>query len=284
MSQPQLIDCHTHTAFSYDSDAGLGEMYGRAEKLGISVYAVTDHCDHCCDTPEEQLIQYDFEFERSEYWEDTEAAFRAVMALKEQETDSPVRILNGIELGEPLQDLKKAERILTRPYDMVIGSLHNISGFPDFYFLDFSTMSRLELREVMVNYFLELTELAKWNRFDTLAHITYPFRYLKERNVSYDMTYYDDMIEQVLKILADSGKALELNTSGLRQKIQSTLPEERYVRRFRELGGELVTIGSDAHDPAALGTGILEGYDILRRAGFRYVTYYEHRRPVQTAL
>ena len=98
------------------------------------------------------------------------------------------------------------------------------------------------------------------------------------------MTYYDDMIEQVLKILADSGKALELNTSGLRQKIQSTLPEERYVRRFRELGGELVTIGSDAHDPAALGTGILEGYDILRRAGFRYVAYYEHRRPVQTAL
>lgn len=284
MPNPALIDCHTHTSFSFDSDARLEEMYRQAVRIGLAVYAVTDHSDHCCDTLEEQLIECGFDPRPDAFWEDTEAAFRGMLLLREEEPDAPVKLLSGIELGEPLQNRAMAEEILRRPYDMVIGSLHNVSEETDFYFLDYQAFLRAELDALLNRYFDELEAMVAWGKFDTLAHITYPFRYLAERGTGITPADYDDRIEALLKRLAESGRALECNTSGLRQAMGETMPGERYLKRFRELGGEYVTIGSDAHTPADLGAGIAEGYELLRRAGFSYVTYYEQRRPVQVAL
>ena len=284
MPNPALIDCHTHTSFSFDSDAPLEEMYRQAERIGLAVYAVTDHSEHCSNTPKEKLAADAFDPWAGTFREDTETALRGVMLLRGRVDASPVKLLCGIELGQPLQNPEVAEEILRHPYDMVIGSIHNISGEQDFYYLDYQAFSRAELDALLNRYFDELEAMVAWGKFDTLAHITYPFRYLAERGPRIAPADYDDRIEALLQKLAESGRALECNTSGLRQAIGETMPAERYLKRFRELGGEYVTIGSDAHTPADLGAGIAEGYELLRRAGFSYVTYYEQRRPVRAAL
>ena len=87
-----------------------------------------------------------------------------------------------------------------------------------------------------------------------------------------------------LVTLIANGKALEINTSGLRQPIGKTMPTENYVRRFRELGGEFLTLGSDAHFTEHVGAGIDEGYAIAESCGFEYVTYFENRKPVQVKI
>lgn len=277
-----LVDCHTHTAFSFDSTTPLEQMCRQALRLGISVYAVTDHCDHCADTADQEPTC--LEFDKSRAWEDTEEAFLGVSAWKEAHPDFPVKVLNGIELGQSLQDLPVAEQILARPYDMVIGSLHSISGHPDFYYLNYREMSKVEIDRLLSAYFKEMLRTVVWGKFDTLAHITYPFRYLVEQGVPFSLSSFDDQIDEVLRALAQSGKALEVNTSGLRQKIGQTLPPEKYLKRFRELGGEFVTIGSDAHRVEDVGSGIKEGYHILQKAGFSKLTYFEKRRPVLIKL
>ena len=99
-----------------------------------------------------------------------------------------------------------------------------------------------------------------------------------------DLTRHQEAIDQVFRALIQNGKALEVNTSGFRQKIGRALPDLPLLRRYRELGGELVTIGSDAHSTKDLGRGIDEGMDLLKEAGFRYLAVYERRRPILLPL
>ena len=89
----------------------------------------------------------------------------------------------------------------------------------------------------------------------------------------------DDQIDLVLRTLAQNGKALEINTSGLRGPIGEASPTLKYVKRFRELGGEFVTLGSDAHSVEELGEGIPEAMEMASQAGFSYFTFYKKRQP-----
>ena len=90
---------------------------------------------------------------------------------------------------------------------------------------------------------------------------------------------FQDRLDKVLKKLSENDKALEVNTSGLRQKINRTLPDEDVIRRFRELGGKYVTIGSDAHRWGDVGSGIEDGLQLLLKCGFTHFTVYEKRKP-----
>ena len=99
-----------------------------------------------------------------------------------------------------------------------------------------------------------------------------------------ELERYNEITDEIFKVLVANGKALEINTSGLRQPIGKTMPTENYVRRFKELGGEFLTLGSDAHFTQHVGAGIDEGYAIAERCGFEYVTYFENRKPVKVKI
>ena len=101
---------------------------------------------------------------------------------------------------------------------------------------------------------------------------------------SADLSKYKDKIDEALKLLAEKDTALEINTSGLRQKLKATLPDEDIVRRFRQLGGKMVTIGSDAHYAEHLGSGIETGMEIAKRCGFDSVTLFQSRNPVEIPI
>ena len=258
------FDFHTHSCFSFDGEDKAKDMINRAIALGMTHYALTDHIEV------NQFYDEEFSMEKSA----AEAA-RLLPALKETLRDR-ITLLYGVELGQPHHDPAPAQKILAgHPYDFVIGSCHMLRGYEDFYFLDYRKNPPEKLLPL---YFEELLEMAETADFDVLGHLTYPLRYIcGDCGIAVDMKKYEPVIDEIFKALIRNGKGIEINTSGLRQKIGKTLPDLSYVKRYRELGGELLTIGSDAHSTADLGKNILDGIEVAKRAGFEEVAVFRGR-------
>lgn len=266
------IDLHMHTSSSFDGNCSALQMCEAAAANSLATIAVTDHFD------------VDF-YERHNLGERQKSSYEGIIAAQESFSDK-ITILRGIEMGQPTYDIALTEKSLSRyEYDFVIGSIHNLRNMPDFGDLDYKSMTQERIYELLGEYFEEMLLLAKWNGFDTLAHLTYPMRYIVQSGRGdTDLTRFDGIVDEIFKVLIANGKALEINTSGLRQPIGKTMPTENYVRRFKELGGEFLTLGSDAHFTEHTGAGIDEGYAIAERCGFEYVTYFRNRKPVQVKI
>ena len=134
----------------------------------------------------------------------------------------------------------------------------------------------------------ELLETAQWNGFDTLAHLTYPLRYYPaELLAEFDLMQYRDRLEAILSTLAQHGKALEINTKGpyvMNGVTYNMHPDLDIVRMFKELGGQYITVGSDAHSAYDVGNGIADAYELAETAGFKYITLYQQRTPVPVKI
>lgn len=266
------IDLHMHTSSSFDGNYSAALMCESAVKNGLSTIAFTDHFD------------VDF-FEEHNLDSRQKSSYEDICSAQKTFTDK-IQVLRGIEMGQPTYDIPLTEKSLARyEYDFVIGSIHNLRGMPDFSNLDYPNLSQEDIYSLLDKYFEEELLLAKWNGFDTLAHLTYPMRYIVQSGrFNTDLSRYDDITDEIFKVLIANGKALEINTSGLRQPIGKTMPTENYVCRFKELGGELLTLGSDAHFTEHVGAGIDQGYEIAENCGFEYVTYFKNRKPVQVKI
>lgn len=272
MAYKNMIDLHMHTDNSFDGNYSAAAMCESAIANGLSAISFTDHFD------------VDF-FKAHNLAARQENSYNDTCATKEKFKDN-INLLVGIELGQPTYDEALTEKSLQKySYDFVIGSIHNPRSQPDYGDFNYSEMEIDEVYRMLDNYFEEMLLLAKWNGFDTLAHLTYPLRYIMgNHGVKVELDRYSGIIDEILTTLVKNGKALEINTSGLRQKIGLTMPTVDYVRRFRELGGEYLTLGSDAHFTEHVGAGIKEGYDIALEAGFEYVTYFKDRKPVKVRI
>lgn len=264
MSFQYLSDCHLHTDCSPDGADSAAMMCENAVRLGYYAVALTDHCE--CNAY--RAGGYDRSAERAYY-----AAKKAAAVFSGR-----LHVQTGVELGQPLQNLSAAEEVLGRfPYDFVLGSLHNVSGQEDFWRLDYAAA---DLNGILDRYFDEIVRMIEWGKFDSLAHLTYPWRYITgEHGIPMDNARFSGRIDRVLRALIEKNIALELNTSGFRQKLGAPMPDFPVLARYRELGGMLVTIGSDAHRWADVGGGIEMGLRLLHRAGFRHYVVYVDRKP-----
>ncbi len=276
-----LIDCHTHTQFSVDSEADINLMLERACGLGLTAYAITDHCE-CNRWYEKEYYEDTDIYPYFSFGKDFENSVSAVTALKEK-YNSRLNLICGIEMGQATQDFSIAEKIVSdNRLDFVIGSMHQITGKDDFAFIDFSEYSDLHSLYNLINdYFQEVYQLCKWGKFDVLGHLTYFLRYLKRYyKTVFSLDTFDDIIAESFRELILKGKGIEINTSGLREaNYPETYPSLKYVRLFRDLGGEIISIGSDAHTVEDLGAGISDGMLLAKEAGFEYVTYFKERKP-----
>jgi histidinol-phosphatase (PHP family) len=192
-------------------------------------------------------------------------------------------VLQGLELGQAIYNKPLAEEILDNfKYDFILGSIHNLKDMEDFYFLDYS---QYNIDELLTKYFEAELELAQWNKFDSLAHLTYPLRYIVAREkIKVDISKYYDIIDEIFITLIKNDKALEINTSGLFMEMKDTLPNKELIKRFKNFGGKYVTVGSDSHYCDKIGQGIENGYDILKECGFDYFTIFEKREPMLVTI
>ncbi|MCQ2491078.1 MAG: histidinol-phosphatase HisJ family protein [Ruminococcus sp.] len=275
-----LMDCHTHTQFSVDSEADINACAERAATLGLTAYAITDHCE--CDAwyPAEHYSEEESRFhESADYAAAFEASVAAVTALKEKYSGR-MNLLCGTELGQILFDVDAAKAVNSdKRLDFIIGSVHRIHGEKDFYFIDYTQLDTDGIYSLLERYFKEVYELCNTGLFDVIGHITYSLRYMKQRHgICPDISRFDDIIAESFRSLAHSGRGIEINTSGLRQGFGATFPDLKYVNMFRELGGEIITIGSDSHTAEDIGADVSAGAELAEAAGFRYLTYFKNRK------
>lgn len=259
-----IADFHMHTEASEDSEAPVRSMCDAAVERGIGCIAITDHVEMT------DFYKNGYDIAAEESW--------SYAAEAQAEYAGRLRIARGIELGQPRYDPVIAERVLAaHPYDFVLGSMHKLGDEVDYYYYDYAGR---DVGEVMDRYFDALYDMVEWGGFHSMAHMTYPFRYLPADKRPADYSHWQERIDRVLRRLAEKGLALEINTSGLRNpEMRSAHPDLPLVRRFKELGGELITVGADAHSPQDVGANILDGLRIAEAAGFRYTAVYFEGRP-----
>lgn len=264
MKYRYISDCHHHSQVSFDGHDSAVMLCENAVRMGLHAITITDHCD--CNMYEEPEAM---DVVRRSLLETQKAA----IMFRDQ-----IKVYHGIELGQATQNIRLAEKILSEfQFDFVLGSLHNIVGMPDFYFVDYT---KCDIVRLLDQYFEQIMEMIDLGWFDSLAHLTYPLRYIQgDHNIEVSYEVYESHIDSILHALIRKDKALELNTSGLRQKIGNTMPCPIVIKRFHELGGRHVTLGSDAHRWADIGSGIEKGMDILKNAGFEEFTLFVERKP-----
>ena len=196
-----LADQHTHSRSSPDGSASIGEMAAAARDAGLSALCITDHCD---------LLDFRGRPDLSFSWAGIEAD------LAEARSALPhVPVFMGLELGEPWEAPEFAAAVTAHPeLDFVLGSVHNLPsalGGQDFYFVNYQ--SEADCYAVLDPYFDSLTGLAAMDCYDSLAHIIYPLRYMNTRDGNHAaLDRYEDPLRRIFAILADKGKALEVNT------------------------------------------------------------------------
>jgi histidinol-phosphatase (PHP family) len=237
-------------------------LRGAAAK-GMSVIALTDHFDIHDQFPA-HLSRFDGAGQENSY--------RILSRLKEH--DYGITFLNGIEIGQAHHFRNVAESWLaSHEYDYVLASCHIIRGHIDFYHTDYEKNNPDAMLE---QYFEELLELCEWGSsggwFDSLAHLTYPTRYMKG---DFSLDRHTDAIDTLFTFMGKNDIALEINTGAG----WVVCPELPLVKRFRSLGGRLITIGSDSHHVDKLMAGIDTGIEIAKSAGFSECVYYENRKP-----
>lgn len=267
-----ICDCHTHSEWSFDGKEPVDAMCQQAKRLGINVLTITDHCEmNGWNTPES-----------SEFGDFSKLIPQSISHLKEgqiKHNNSDFKLLRGIELGQAMQDLDACNIALgLDDYDFILASVHNVRNMEDFYWLEYT---KEFAQKILFTYFNEVLEVVQWNRFDSLAHLTYPLRYIiGEHKINIDLKPYMSIIEEIFVTLIKNNKALEVNTSGLRQKIGTTLPDESLLALYKKLGGKYITIGSDAHTTDDLGKGINQGLHLIKNLGFEHITYFEKNQPI----
>lgn len=260
-----LINCHTHTKFSHDSVCEPTDSYNIAKEKGLAGFAVTDHCD----------IEYSDSY-------DVNAS-----ALNLPEIGSFV--FCGIEIGEALWRRNIADNILnSSDFDIVLGSIHAVrySNYTmPFSGIDFSKFSKAQIGEYLNTYFTDMLETIEKCDFDVLSHLTNPLKYITGKyGIKVDLNDYSVLTDKILKAIIDKGIALEINTACLGSSYNELMPEKPIIKRYKELGGYLVTIGSDAHTADRISHGLKETALLLKEIGFKKLYYYKSRIPMQYSL
>lgn len=231
-------------------------------ELGLSYICPTEHVDFC---PQDMGYGYF----------DSVAFSRNVAACQEQ-YDGQITLLKGIEVDYQLCfDAEVRAFLLQHTFDFVIGSVHYADGL----YIGNALLEAYDCDTAYRRYFHAVRQVAASGLFDVMGHLDLLKRYAPPRWKDFDARHYADEIEAVLRAAVETGTGLEINTSGLRQSPGQAYPGLEVLRRYRELGGEVLTLGTDAHRATDLGRNIGDGLSLARAAGFKAVAVFVQRRP-----
>ncbi len=261
-------DYHVHTSFSYDSDSAPEKMIEGAIQKGIETICITDHHDL-------EYIEPGWEVDFSQYFE--------TLQRLQDKYRGQIQVLIGIEFGMQPHLNEEYEKLARRyPFEFVIGSVHLFDGFDPYYPGYFE--GRTDEDGYRRAFEITLENVKKMKEYDTLGHLDYIVRYGKHKDKTYSYKENADYIDEVLKHLIQNGKGLEMNTGGWNFGFDFAHPHQDILKRYRELGGEIITIGSDAHKPEDVAYGFERVKAYLEACGFEYYTEFRQRKPYFCAI
>lgn len=258
-------DFHVHTSFSSDSETPPEKQIEKAISLGMKTLCLTDHQD------------FDFPPGEYDFLLDTDQYMQKVLPLREK-YQGKIQLCIGVELGLQTHLGEKLPAYIAQyPFDFVIGSTH-VSRRLDPYEKEF--FEGISEKDAYRIYFEEeLENLRQYDCYDVAGHIDYVIRYGPAKAACYFYEAYGDLLDEILRTLIDKGKGLECNTSGIRAGLGFPNPHPDVLLRYRELGGEILTLGSDAHAEEQVGGNFDMLKGLLASCGFRYYTVFEGRKP-----
>lgn len=265
-----LWDTHMHSNFSTDSKASQESMIQAAIEKKLDGICFTDHLD------------LDYPGTNELFLLDLPGYAASVRRVQAKYADR-IPVLFGIELGlQPHLAAQHADLLAQYEFDFVIGSSHVVHGF-DPYYRDYYE-GRTE-EECYREYFESILEnIRAFDDFDVYGHLDYVVRYGPNKNENYSYDKYRDIIDAILSLLIEKGKGIELNTGGFKYGLGHPNPTEEILARYRELGGEIITLGADAHVPEHVGYDFEKIPQILADAGFTHYTVFKNRKPRFVAL
>ncbi|MFC3040185.1 histidinol-phosphatase HisJ family protein [Virgibacillus xinjiangensis] len=257
-----MFDYHIHSDFSADCETPMEKTIEQGIEKGLKEICFTEHIDY--DYPDESIV---FEFDLGEY-------DRSIKKMEEKYQDRIV-IKKGVEIGVQPHLLGRYEELLDQEaFDFVICSMHT-TEHKDLHSGDFFQGKTVE--QAYDVYYKELLDCVKrFKRFNILGHVDLVKRYT-EVNSKRD---HHDIIREVFKEIIPAGKGIELNTSGFRYGLGAGMPSKDILKLYRELGGEILTLGSDSHTETTVGYKFKESLELFEELGFKYITTFKEGEPV----
>jgi histidinol-phosphatase (PHP family) len=262
-----IIDCHTHSSFSPDGAMSLKEGIVAACERGMGGLTFTDHIE----LAHPDTVTWNIHF-------DIGHRSHLIDQLR-QEFVGKIKVLKGLELGFQPNIVNRASSMIKKhDFDFVILSTHVVDnidlGSPTFY--------EGKSKELAYNKYIDTIyeSVSTFDDFDVVGHIGYACRYASYPDKSLCYTDYRDKLDAILTTVIAKGKGIEVNTAGFRHKLGCPHPDFDILKRYKELGGTIITIGSDAHSTSRIGHQFETVVQRLVALGFSSVTYFENRTPI----
>ncbi|MBO8159123.1 histidinol-phosphatase HisJ family protein [Thermosyntropha sp.] len=256
-------DYHVHTDFSGDCNTSMEEMIKKAIKLGLKELAFTDHVDYDYPDPSFEAIDYNT---YTKFFEELKSKY-----------EKKINLLLGVEVGYQPHIKKNIEELLqTYPFDFVICSTHMADRL-DFYTGDF--FQAKNQNESYRRYFENVLDAVnQFQNYDVYGHLDFIVRYGNFKSKTLAYADFKDIIDEILRKIIANGSGIEINTSGYRYKLNQLHPQTEIVKRYKELGGEIITVGSDAHRAEDLCSHFDIAYALLEKLDIKYIATYRQRK------
>ncbi len=266
-----IADMHTHSVNSHDSVCEIEDMCLSQIQKGTKIFAVTDHCDV-------------FSYKDYDIYTPIKNSVDTVRALNKK-YDGKCLILSGVEISEGFWYNREYEKIYSMlPYDVILGSVHCVK-YKDletpYSGIDFLKLKSEQIYSYMNCYFNDMLDMISTTDFDILAHMTCPLRYITGKyGIKVDLSAFDGLITEILKAIIKKGIALEVNTSGY-AALKDSIPDREILKKYFDMGGYLITLGSDAHIAENASFCFYEAINTLKEIGFKNIYYYKNRKAYQ---
>lgn len=271
-----FVDYHVHTSYSDDSDYPMENVVKDAIKLGMDEICITDHVDYGAKVDWDSGVEIPYCNGLAMVNVDYPSYVEEIGRLQERYKGQIV-IRMGMEFGMQMHTIPQFETLYQRyPFDFIILSVHQVED-KGFWSQEFQQgRSQKEYNE---RYYEELLQLVKnYQHYSVLGHLDLIIRY--DKMGMYPFSNVKHYVEEILAEAIKNGKGIEINTSSHRYGLTDSTPSAEILKMYRDMGGQIVTLGSDSHAPSHLGTYMEEAKELLKGIGFRQFCTYEKMRPI----
>ncbi len=265
-----MFDCHMHSLFSADSEMIPDEACEAALKQSLEGIAFTDHLD------------FDYPETDESFFIDYHEYFKVITAIKD-EYKGRLKVLRAIEAGIQPHVLDETLKIVDSfSFDYVLASVHIIGGIDPYLREYYKGKTKLDAYERYLEeiYFM----ITQFESFDMVGHFEYIIRYSQYADRTIRYADHSDIFDSILKELIKQGRGFELNTGTYRDPVSSAEYDFEVLKRYRELGGELICLGSDAHRIDHIGLRFDYFAQMIKDAGFTHTVHFENRKPIWDKL
>jgi len=277
-----LADYHVHTEYSDDSTEDMENIVKKAIEIKLDELCFSDHVDYGIKLDVDDFIKLNDQEKASNkrlFNVDYPTYFQRIKELQEK-YDGQVIIKKGLEFGMQIHTIPQFKKLYDRyPIDFIILSCHQVED-KEFWTYDFQHGKTAD--EYISRYYQEIYDcITLYKDYSVLGHLDMIQRYTTPR---YPFEKSKEIITKILKQVIKDGKGIEVNTSSFHYKLSDLMPEKSILQLYYELGGNIITVGSDCHSADRLGDHIAYIYQELKEIGFMYFTTFENMNPIMHQL